>query len=391
MRSLSRLAVAPALAAALVVAPATPVLAAPADPGIAAAPVVGGPGLAAKGLVVDQLPGAPPLPKHLSASGWMVADLGTGEVLAARDPHGRYMPASTLKILTAVTLLPRLDPATVVRTSYEDAAVDGTKVGMVPGFGYTVRDLFTAMLVMSANDAARGLAEAYGGVPRTVRAMNAEARYLHATDTVARTPHGLDAPGQATSAYDLALLAKAGLAMPAFRHYVGIVSATFPAPRHRHYQVYTHDRLLVNYRGAIGVKDGYTVAARASFVGAATRHGHTLVVTLLHADPYCWHEAAALLDWGFAALGQVRPVGTLVAAGDATVPVVVAAPAPKAGTTGRTVAAAATRPAGSGPSGWLTAPMGAAVGAGLIVVLLAQSHLRRRRRYGRSRLKLPPI
>jgi D-alanyl-D-alanine carboxypeptidase (penicillin-binding protein 5/6) len=70
--------------------------------------------------------------------------------------------------------------------------------------------------------------------------------------------------------------------------------------------------LLTTYRGAIGVKNGYTVAAAATYVGAATRHGHTIIVTLLHANPYFWPEARSLLDWGFAAEGKVDPVGTLV-------------------------------------------------------------------------------
>lgn len=351
-----------------------------------AATPIGGARLGSAGLVVDPLPGAHPLPRRISASGWLLADLDTGAVLAARDPHGRFLPASTLKILTAVTLIPRLDPDKSVLISNADAAVDGTKVGVVPHTRYRVHDLFNAMLIMSANDAAVALADAYGGLPRTLAAMNAEARYLQADDTLARTPDGLDARGQVSSAYDLALLAKAGLAIPAFRQYVATRQVSFPAPHHKHYQVSTHNRLLVNYRGAIGVKNGYTVAAHASFVGAATRGGHTLVVTMLHADPACWHEAAQLLDWGFADLDRVRPVGTLVG------------PAPAAGGhTGSVAAAAATETrAGGGTAGPartthpattssadVAAPAGAA--AGVAIVGLGVLRARRRRRPARRR------
>jgi D-alanyl-D-alanine carboxypeptidase (penicillin-binding protein 5/6) len=352
---------------------------------------VGGPALASHGLVVDPLPGAPALPKHISAHGWLVADLDTGDILAARDPHGRYLPASTLKTLTAVTLLPRLDPSSVFRATDADAEIDGTRVGLVPRFRYTVRDLFTAMLVMSANDAALALAESYGGVPKTLRAMNRVARHLQAYDTVARTPSGLDARGQSTSAYDLALIAKAGLAMPEFRHYIGIVSANFPAPHRKHYQIYTHDDLLVQYRGAIGVKDGYTVKARSSFVGAATRGGHTLVVTLLRAKPYSWHEAARLLDWGFASLGRVWPVGELVDPRQPGAPPSAPPPAiaPPVKVTATTVP---IRRHGVLGMGELAAPVGA--GAGVVLLLLAWGiarHRRRRRWRPARRMSLPPI
>ena len=279
---------------------------------------VGGPLLTGSGVVVHPGSGAPTLPRGLTAAGWLVADADTGEVLAAKAPHVRFLPASTLKTLTAVTLIPRLDPDSTVRVSYRDAVVEGSKVGLVPGHEYSVRTLFTSLLVVSGNDAAGALAEAAGGMRHTVRLMNTEAQRLQALDTVARTPSGLDAPGESTSAYDLALIARAGLALPDFRDYVGTVRSRVPAPHHKHFQIYTHNRLLTSYKGAIGVKNGYTVAAQATYVGAATRGGHTMIVTLLHAQPYFWNEARALLNWGFAARGQVTPVGSLVAPVDVT-------------------------------------------------------------------------
>jgi D-alanyl-D-alanine carboxypeptidase (penicillin-binding protein 5/6) len=290
---------------------------------------VGGPLLTGRHVVVHHVAGVPPLPA-LDASGWLVADADTGAVLAAKAPHARYLPASTLKTLTAVTLIPLLNPDRMVLADYHDAVVDGSKVGIVPGMRYSVRKLFTAMLVVSGNDAADALAGAAGGTRHAVDLMNAEAQFLNADDTVAKTPTGLDAVGETTSAYDLALIARAGLQMPAFRHYVGTVRATMPAPHHRHFQMYTHNDLLTSFRGCIGVKNGYTVAADASYVGAATRGGHTIIITLLHAQPDFWTEAADLLRWGFAADGKLAPVGELVAPGAA--PSSTPTPAPTATT-----------------------------------------------------------
>jgi serine-type D-Ala-D-Ala carboxypeptidase (penicillin-binding protein 5/6) len=359
------------LASALLALLAAPAAAA------AGSDAVGGPLLGARGVSVERLPGAPELPGRLTASSWLVADADTGEVLAARGAHVPHLPASTLKILTAVTLLPRLDPATMVRASHDDAAVDGSKVGLVPGMRYSVDTLFASMLVVSANDAADALAEAAGGTSTTVAAMNATARRLQAYDTRARTPSGLDATSETTSAYDLALIARAGFAMPAFRHYLQIVSDRVPAPHHRHYQIYTHNRLLTSYRGMIGGKNGYTVAASATFVGAARRHGHTILISLMHAPPDFWSQAKSLLDWGFAADGNVVPVGRLVGPEDTGTE--------STPTTSRTTVVLTAHHSGGGPvATWQLVVLGAstAVAAGVSA--------RRQRRRGR-RLSLPPL
>jgi serine-type D-Ala-D-Ala carboxypeptidase (penicillin-binding protein 5/6) len=337
--------------------------------------------LGTTGVVVQRLPGAPALPGGLDMGSWLVADADTGEVLAAKAPHERFLPASTLKTLTAVTLIPRLSPTQVQKASYTDVSVDGSKVGLVTGYPYTVDMLFTALLVVSGNDAADALAEAAGGIPHTVALMNAEAKHLQALDTVARTPSGLDAPGESSSAYDLALIAREGLSMPAFRHYIGTVHATVPAPRRRHFEIYTHNRLLTSYRGDIGVKNGYTVAAGGTYVGAATRGGHTIIVTLMHANPNFWSQARELLDWGFAAEGKVVPVGTLVAPADPAAHHVVenvqARPV---------VAVARHEPApgnGGGVAAWEIVLLAVSAATAVMVTL------RRLRR--RPRLSLPPL
>ena len=288
-----------------------------ATPAVADSMAVGGPLLSRGGIVTA--PGAPALPTGVSASGWLVADLDTGDVLAARNPHTRFAPASTLKTLTALTLIPRLDPASSAVPTFNDVNVDGTRVGLVEHVRYPVSQLFTAMLVVSGNDAANTLATLAGGIPQTVSAMNDEAHRISAFDTRAETPNGLDAPGQTSSPYDLALIARAGMGLPDFRRYVATKHSSILGPKGR-IAISNHDKLLYNYPGAIGIKNGYTIKAQASFVGAATRNGHTLVVTLMHANPRYWPEAAALLNWGFAAeRAGVPPIGTLVAPGTADV------------------------------------------------------------------------
>jgi D-alanyl-D-alanine carboxypeptidase (penicillin-binding protein 5/6) len=102
--------------------------------------------------------------------------------------------------------------------------------------------------------------------------------------------------------------------MPDFRGYVGTRHAEWTMPKGKTETLITHDKLLPNYDGAIGIKNGFTVAAQATYIGAATRGGHTIIATLMHSTvgKDVWHEDAALMDWGFAALGKVTPVGQLV-------------------------------------------------------------------------------
>ncbi len=385
---MSRRVVLVVLAALAVVMPSVAAAAAPAPSAGSAtsttsSPPIGGEQLGSNGVVVDPLPGAPRLPAGITASSWLVADLGTGDVLAARAPHAKHLPASTLKILTALTLIPRLSPTTQVTVSRADVAVDGSKVGLVPNATYTVAQLFTALLVVSGNDAANALASAAGGAASTLARMNAEARQLQADDTVAKTPSGLDGPGESSSAYDLALIARAAMKLPDFRSYVRTVHAKIGAPGQRYFSIYTHNRLLTDYPGTIGVKNGYTIAAQATYVGAATRNGHTLVVTLMHGQPRFWHDAEPLLDWGFAALGKVSPVGQLVDP----------LPAPQNGqrsgvadTAARGALRAAKPVATSGGSGVSPMTLGfAGVSALVMVVVTARRRRRARRRVVRPR------
>jgi serine-type D-Ala-D-Ala carboxypeptidase (penicillin-binding protein 5/6) len=290
---------------------------------------IGGSRLAGRGYVWNRAKGVDE-PPHIEASSYVIADLETGNVLAAKDPHGHYRPASTLKTLTSITLIPLLDPRKKVRPSVNAVDASGSAVGLDVKLSYTVNDLFHGLLMQSGNDAAIALAEAYGGLTPTLAAMNAEARRIQARDTVARTTNGLDDDPpltlrqQHSSAYDLALIMKQGLTLPDFRKYVGARLYHWPAlptkeerkKGHKKggYEIGTHDHLLIGdrYPGMIGGKNGWTSHALGSFVGAATRNGHTIIIALMHAQSDFWGDARSLLNWGFAERAKAEPVGTLV-------------------------------------------------------------------------------
>jgi D-alanyl-D-alanine carboxypeptidase (penicillin-binding protein 5/6) len=273
---------------------------------------VGGRLLASSGIVVHYPPGAPQLPS-VPASAYVIANANTGQVLAAKDPHGLYPPASTLKVLTAITMLPRLRPNSMLLATKLAASVEPNIIGVIPGHRYRAGDLFRALLMVSANDAAVTLAQGAGSYAKGLQLMNAEAHHLQAYDVVARTPNGLPAAGQVVSAYDEALIARRALAIPAFMRYDSTLAASFPISRHSQFAMTNQNSLLTQYRGGIGGKIGWTIAAEATYIGLARRHGVTLIVTVLHATALTEITSAEqLLDWGFAMDGKVRPVGVLV-------------------------------------------------------------------------------
>ncbi|MFF3751101.1 D-alanyl-D-alanine carboxypeptidase family protein [Streptomyces sp. NPDC002018] len=304
---------------------------------------VGGAKLGKAGTQVNLGSGAPVLPKKLSGRSWIVADAESGEVLAAHNAHWRLPPASTLKMLFADTLLPKLPKNKSYKVAPKDLEPVGagsSLVGVKENLSYTVHDLWLGVFLRSGNDAVHVLAAMNNGVAATVRDMQAHAEELQALDTHVVSPDGYDEPGQVSSAYDLTLIARSGLQKKDFREYCATATAKFPGepikpkkgekpekdkkgkPRREFFEIQNTNRLLTGapgiapYKGIAGVKNGNTTHAGATFTGVAERNGRVLLVTVMnpssHEGQAVYQETTRLLDWGFAAAGKVKPVGVLV-------------------------------------------------------------------------------
>ncbi len=328
----------------------------------------------------------PPAPPSVSALSWEVMDARTGDVLAAKAPHRRLPPASTLKTLFALTVLPKLRQDEVHRATYgdlADVAAGSSLVGVDQGNRYTVADLWRGVFLSSGNDAVHTLARMNGGVDRTVAQMQETARRIGALDTEVRSPDGYDARGQHSSAHDLALIAREGLKNHDFRRYMGTKSARFPAAGGPDaYGIENTNRLLVGshgvepYPGLIGVKNGYTSKAGCTLVSAATHDGRTVLVTVMNprAEDFnaVYEESRALLDWG--AVAAPLHARQAAASRGPSAPQRLAAAAP---------AAVSAEPEEA--SGGLARHLGAAAGllALACVPVLIGRRLRRRRQGGR--------
>lgn len=264
---------------------------------------------------------------EVSAQSAVVLTADTGTVLFEKDGHTPRPVASTTKIMTALLTLEaaqeRGDP--LVDITQEMVVVEGSSMGLQAGDSISLTGLAAGMLLASGNDAANAAALYLDGSLESFAArMNQRAAALGMEDTHFVTPSGLDgedAQGMAhlSTAYDMALLARAALEDQAFRQLCSSPSLAveFAEPVKR--VTYTnHNKLLTQYQGCVGVKTGFTKEAGRCLVSAAERDGALLIAVTLNA-PNDWQDHTALLDYGFS---QVEPYQ--LAGGDVrlTVPVV---------------------------------------------------------------------
>ena len=222
----------------------------------------------------------------------ILVDPASGAVLWSRRSRTPAPPASLTKMLTALA----------VRASL---GLDEVTVASRASVRQPARRLRSLMIV-SANDVAVMLAEAAGGsVARFARGMDAESRLLGLRGSSWRNPHGLDARGHRSTAFDLAILARAVLRDRWLARVVRMRHATFTTPNGRHVTLAAHSRFLLGYRGAVGVKTGFTDDAGHCLAAAATRGRRTLIAVVLH-SPDNAADAGRMLDWGFGPGRSVR-------------------------------------------------------------------------------------
>jgi D-alanyl-D-alanine carboxypeptidase len=238
-------------------------------------------------------------PRGVRARYAILVDPATGAVLWSRRSRTPAPPASLTKMLTALTIRASLDPDQMTVASRASARQPARRLAMRRGQRLTVNQALKALMIVSANDAAVMLAEAAGGsVGRFARAMDAESRLLGLRGSSWRNPHGLDARGHRSTAFDLAILARAVLRDRWLAWVVRTRQAAFTTPGGRRVTLTAHSRFLLGYRGAVGVKTGFTDDAGHCLAAAATRGGRTLIAVILH-SPDNAADAGRMLDWGF--------------------------------------------------------------------------------------------
>ncbi len=244
----------------------------------------------------------------ITAKSAVVVDDATGQVVWAKNPHERRAPASITKIMTALVAL-EYDYPTRVVTVHEDwyDLADSSIMGLRRGERLSIEDLLYGLMLPSGNDAAVALARAVAGSETNyVGLMNAEAQRLGLKDTHFVNPHGLDAPGHYTSAYDITMLARYAMRDPEFRKIVGTRQIDVRGLDGSYFPLTNIMRFMWHYPGADGVKPGYTDNAGQTYVATAVRNGRRAYVGLLGSSDDLT-DSTKLMDAYFQTYGSQPP------------------------------------------------------------------------------------
>lgn len=206
----------------------------------------------------------------------------SGKSIFSKSPHIKRPQASTTKIMTAMVVLDKLRQNDVVVVSRKVEPVQPSKIYLKGGERYYVRDLIYAILLKSANDAAEALAiEVAGSVPAFCNLMNKRARALGAKNTQFKTPNGLPAKGQYSTAYDLALIMREAERYPFIVQALKLKSVSIRSLSGRTIALKSHNKMLWSEQYDVIGKTGYTRSSSYCFVGRVNEKYKDVYLSLL--------------------------------------------------------------------------------------------------------------
>lgn len=264
------------------------------------------------GICSSKTMAAPEWPDYvpISAEGGIVMDGDSGAVLYGKNIHTSYFPASITKILTALIVLENCDMDEIVTFSHNavyNVESGSSSAGLDEGDQLCVRDCLYAMMLKSANEAANALAEhTAGSIENFAAMMNEKAAMLGCQNSHFNNPSGLNDPDHYTSAYDMALIAKAAFANEQFVEIDSSLYYTLPATKKNPdgITVYPGHKMMkknssLYYPGIIGGKTGYTSLAGNTLVTCAKRDNMKLITVVLNGQQTHYTDTKTLLDFGF--------------------------------------------------------------------------------------------
>ena len=272
-------------------------------------------------------------PDEIVARGALLVEGRTGQVLYARNPDERLLPASTTKLMTALIVYQKVGFNGSVRIVEDDTRVEPSSVPLIPGEVVSVNKLFHALLIESANDSARALGRyVAGSTDAFVDMMNQRALSMGLFNTHFFNPNGLPAPAGThyTSCADLMRIFRAVISYPDLRQICSTKEYVLQTEA-RTQVLRNHNLLLGVYPGMGPAKTGWTVASKHTYAASVTRDGREILLTLLD-TPNKWKDAEILFNWGFS-----QPPSVTATGGGPTFPAPNVRPAPASASASTTV------------------------------------------------------
>jgi len=241
----------------------------------------------------------------VTARSFVIMDAQTGRTLLSFRPHLQHPPASALKVITALYVMETQDMNDLVEVSRYAAEAPASKIYIKPGEVYTVRELMYALLLSSANDGARALAEKVSGSENEfAQELTWQAREWGASNTVLATANGLPAKNQYSTAHDLALLFRMAMQNPILAEIMGTRYYNIRGGK----KLRNHNRFLFTSPLAVGGKTGYTCASRHTYVGMFRNKDKEIIISMM-GSAQSWADLRTLIEVGFDFCGA--PVGKL--------------------------------------------------------------------------------
>ena len=264
----------------------------------------------------NSIPGWPQGPKVIAETA-ILMDLDTGEILYAKGIDEKRAPASTTKIMTAMLAIEKvpLDTQITFTDEVNNIEPDSTHIGIKPGETLTMEQSLYGILLASANEVSSGVAEYIGGtVPAFVDMMNQRIEELGCNESHFANPSGLNDDTQRTTAYDMAIIARACFQNPTVLEIASARTSSIPAtannPNGRTFSI-EHKMLLSDdsnyYPDAIAGKTGWTSQAGQTLVTYARREGRgQIAVTLMSTQKTHYSDTKTILDFCFAKFKNVN-------------------------------------------------------------------------------------
>lgn len=236
----------------------------------------------------------------IRAASYLLLDARSGQHLASRNAETPRAVASTQKLVTALVVLDAGNLDKPVRVAASDVNVEPTRLGLKPGEVYTRRTLLYAFLVKSANDVANVLArDNAGSISAFAAKMNAKVRSLGCTNSYFVNPHGLTAPGQRSTARDMARVAMVAYRDATIRDIVRRKYYSFRRADGRTVTLENTNELLGRMPECNGMKTGYTVASGRCLISTASSSGRDVILVQLGTKTkYIWDDARLMMSWG---------------------------------------------------------------------------------------------
>lgn len=246
------------------------------------------------------------------AKALLLMEYSTGRVLFAENELEHLPIASVTKVISTLLVAEAIDEGRIklddsVTVSEYAAGMGGSQVFLEAGETMSVEDLLKSVIVVSANDATVALGEYIcGSETAFIAAMNERARELGCKNSNFVNTNGLPAEDHYSCAYDIALITRELMKHELVFNYTGIWMDTI---RNGQFGLANTNKLIRFYKGATGMKTGFTGEAKYCLSGTAKRDGMHLIAVVLGAETSDKRFAAAkgLLDYGFANYSILTP------------------------------------------------------------------------------------